>query len=354
MQIFEQYATSVPRLVANESHWLEASENCVQGESMNIVVTGAAGFIGSHLAEGLVQAGHQVIGIDNFNDYYAPLIKHHNVQQIRSTGVEFLELDLATDDLGRYLPSIDVVYHCAAQPGISSKTGFQAYIRNNLTATENLLQSLIDNTSLRLFVNIATSSIYGAMAVAAEDVPPEPISYYGVTKLAAEQLVMSYHRQQKIPATSFRLFSVYGARERPDKLYPRLIHSIADGVPFPLFANSLSHKRSYTFVGDVVKALIKALDHNACIGEIINLGTPDSISTGQAIQVVEQIMGKKAHYEERAARPGDQRETVAVIDKAEKILGYTPNTIFTDGIQSEIAWFETLPMNLRSSYSAIG
>ena len=321
---------------------------------MKIVVTGVARFIGSHLAEAFATAGHHVIGIDNFNDYYAPLIKRHNAQQICNAGVELLELDLATDDLRRYLLDIDVVYHCAAQPGISRKTSFQTYVRNNLTTTENLLQTLIENTSLQLFVNIATSSIYGAMAVASEEVPPEPISYYGVTKLAAEQLVMSYHRQKKIPATSFRLFSVYGARERPDKLYPRLIHSIADGVPFPLFANSLSHKRSFTFVGDIVQGLVKALDHQACIGEIINLGTPDSISTGQAIQVVEQMMEKKACYEERAARPGDQQETIAVINKAEKILGYRPDTSFSDGIQSEIAWFEALPMNLRSSYSATG
>ncbi len=318
---------------------------------MRIVVTGAAGFIGSHLTEGLLQAGHQVIGIDNFSDYYAPLIKQNTAQQLRKAGAEIYQRDLATDALNRLLSGVDVVYHCAAQPGISQQTSWSTYVRNNLSATENLLQSLVSSASPQLFVNIATSSIYGATAIAAEDVAPEPISDYGVTKLAAEQLVMSYERQQKIPATSFRLFSVYGARERPDKLYPRLIYSLLDGVPFPLYASSLSHKRSFTFVGDIVRALVKALDQPACIGEIINLGTPDSISTRQAIEVVEQIIGQQARYEKQAARPGDQRETVALIHKAEKILGYHPDTPFAEGIRAEIAWFETLSTDLRSCYA---
>jgi nucleoside-diphosphate-sugar epimerase len=320
---------------------------------MKILVSGAAGFIGSHLAEALQREGHQVVGLDNFNDYYAPAIKRHNAQALQAAGCEVVEANLATDDLKPYLAGVEVVYHCAAQPGISSTTAFDIYMRNNLLATQNLAQASQDAASLAMFVNVATSSIYGLVATASEDRAPAPVSYYGVTKLAAEQLVMSYFRQKgRFPATSFRLFSVYGPRERPDKLYPRLIHSIVDGVPFPLFANSLHHKRSFTFVGDIVTALVKALQTEACIGEIVNLGTPESISTGQAIQIVEDLTGQRAKYVEKPARAGDQQETAAVIEKAEKLLGYHPATPFAEGIRSEIEWFKSLPDDVRPFYSS--
>jgi UDP-glucuronate 4-epimerase len=318
---------------------------------MKIVVTGAAGFIGSHLVEALLNQGHQVIGIDNFNDYYSPSIKCHNVEHIRATGGELVELDLATDDLKPYVKDANVVYHSAAQSGISRAVTFQPYVHNNLLATHKLLEALQDEPSLRLFVYVSTSSVYGATAVAAEDSVPTPISYYGVTKLAAEQLVMSYQRQRDFPACSLRLFSVYGARERPDKLYPRLIHSIVDGVPFPLYANSWNHKRSFTFVGDVVGAFVKALDTQACVGEIINIGSTDSIATGEAVEIVQDLLGAKANYILKPPRLGDQIQTQARVEKAKAILGYYPTTPFLEGIKHEIEWFLSLPMSVRSCYS---
>jgi len=317
---------------------------------MKILVTGAAGFIGSQLAEALLQQGHQVIGIDNFNPYYAPAIKRYHAQQISAAGCELLELDLASDDLRPYVEGVEVVYHPAAQPGISSSIPFRTFADNNINATQNLLEALTAAASVKLFVNIATSSIYGATALGSEESVPAPISHYGVTKLAAEQLVMAAYRHHRFPATSLRLFSVYGPRERPDKLYPRVIHSILDGVPFPLYANSLNHKRSFTFVGDVVKALLLALRTEACIGEIINVGTTESISTGQAIETVERIMGKRAVYLEKPPRIGDQEQTAAVIEKAERILGYHPDTPFSEGICSEIEWLKSMPPDLRACY----
>lgn len=319
---------------------------------MRILITGAAGFIGSHLAEALLAKGHEVIGIDNFSDYYAPAIKRHNAQTIQAAGCTLYEHDLASADLKAIMAGVEVVYHSAAQPGISSATPFSTYLRNNIEATQNLLDALQGNAKLQLFVNIGTSSIYGATATGDEDIVPAPISYYGVTKLAAEQLVLARHRDKAFPATSFRLFSVYGARERPDKLYPRVIRSIVDGVPFPLFANSWEHRRSFTFVGDIVKAFLKALETEACIGEIINIGTTDSLSTGEAIQLTEQVAGAKAIYIEKPPRPGDQKATAAKIEKAQRLLGYHPQTPFAEGIREEINWYKALPPDLRQYYGA--
>ncbi|MEO8393619.1 MAG: NAD-dependent epimerase/dehydratase family protein, partial [Chloroflexota bacterium] len=214
-----------------------------------------------------------------------------------------------------------------------------------------LLEALRDESHLSLFVYISTSSVYGSTAVAAEDGVPMPISNYGVTKLAAEQLVMSYQRERNFPACSLRLFSVYGARERPDKLYPRLIHSIVDGVPFPLYADSWNHKRSFTFVGDIVGALVKALDTGACIGEIINIGSTDSITTGEAIEIVQNKLEAKANYILKPSRQGDQIQTQARVEKAKAILGYYPTTPFSEGIEHEIKWFLALPQSVRSNYS---
>ena len=318
---------------------------------MKIVVTGAAGFIGSHLVEALLKEGHHVVGIDNFNDYYPSSIKRHNAQQIRAAEAELVDVDLATDDLKPYVKQADVVYHCAAQPGISRAVSFETYMRNNITATHQLLEALQGESSLRLFAYISTSSVYGATAVAAEDGVPMPISNYGVTKLAAEQLVMSYQRDRGFPACSLRLFSVYGTRERPDKLYPRLIHSIVDGVPFPLFDNSWHHKRSFTFVGDVVGAFVRVLDTPACVGEIINIGSTDSITTGEAIEIVQAALGAKANYILKPSRLGDQIQTQARVEKAKAILDYYPTTSFANGIQDEIEWFLALPKEVRSCYS---
>lgn len=318
---------------------------------MKILVTGAAGFIGSHLVEALLKNGHQVIGLDNFNDYYAPAIKRHTGAALQKRGCEVIECDLVDDDLQPYLADVEVIYHTAAQPGISSKSTFEVYLRNNILATQRLVAAAEKTPSLRLLVNVSSSSVYGGLATVAEEAAPQPISYYGITKLTAEQLIMAKFYERGLPATSLRLYSVYGARERPDKLYPRLIHSIVDGVPFPVFANSWDHRRSFTFVGDVVQAFLQALVCPACVGEIINIGTTEAISTGQAIRTVEQLMGKPANYVEKPPRTGDQQQTEAVITKAAQLLGYHPTTPFVKGIQSEIEWFEALPPELRAYYS---
>lgn len=317
---------------------------------MRILITGAAGFIGSHLAERLAKQGHDVLAVDNFDAYYADAIKRYNATQIAAAGVETIDLDLVSDDLSALLAGVEVVYHVAAQPGISGTATFAHYIRNNIHATQQLLTAAQQSGTMRLFLNVATSSIYGKMAVGSEDTAPQPISHYGVTKLTAEQLVLARFRESGFPAASFRLFSVYGPRERPDKLYPRVIRSIVDQVPFPLYANSWDHIRSFTYVQDVIDAFVNALETEAIVGEIINIGTTETLTTGEAIQITENVAGAKAVYINKPARPGDQKHTAAVVEKAHRLLDYQPSTPFVEGIAAEIAWFNALPAELRAHY----
>jgi nucleoside-diphosphate-sugar epimerase len=307
---------------------------------MNILITGVAGFIGSHLAERLVALGHSVRGIDCFTDYYARALKELNAQQVADCGVETLTVDLAEHELDEAVDGIEFVYHAAAQPGISATTPFEAYVRNNLTATYRLAQAVKGSPALRGFVNISTSSVYGADATGPETTECRPTSYYGVTKLAAEQLVLAYARDQGFPACSLRLFSVYGPRERPEKLYPKMIRSILEGREFPLYEGSEHHLRSYTYVGDIIDGLVAVLDSfESCVGEIFNIGTDVAITTGEGIRTVEDILGTPAKIAVKPKRPGDQLRTHANIDKACKLLGYNPTTTARDGLEKEVAWY---------------
>ena len=306
---------------------------------MRILVTGAAGFIGSHLAERLAAEGHSVVGLDCITDFYSPALKESNMRAVQARGVGTLRLDLASDDLSAAVADAEVIYHLAAQPGLSSRS-FQTYARDNFQATERLLEAARASRGLRLFVNIGTSSIYGKDATGDENTAPRPTSWYGVTKLAAEQLALAAQRSGDFPACSFRLFSVYGPRERPDKLYPRLIHSILSDEPFPLYEGSERHERSFTYVGDIVTGLLTALTHiDQCIGEIFNLGIDSAITTAEGIRIVEQIIGRPAHIERKPPRPGDQSRTHANIAKARAILGYHPATTPDEGLAAEVRWY---------------
>lgn len=308
---------------------------------MNILVTGAAGFVGSHLAERLVALGHAVWGVDCFTDYYARVLKELNANTLTSKGVTFMPLDLAEDDLSPAVKDVDVVYHLAAQPGISTTVTFETYARNNITATYRLLEAVKQVSSFRCFINVSTSSVYGFEATGDEMSEPKPTSYYGVTKLAAEQLVLSYTRDQGFPACSLRLFSVYGPRERPEKLYPKLIRSILEDSEFPLFEGSEQHWRSYTYVGDAVDGLVAALDNlDQCVGEIFNIGTDTAITTGEGMRIVEEIIGKQARITRRPRRSGDQTKTQANIEKARRVLGYTPTTTAREGLEKEVEWYK--------------
>ena len=307
---------------------------------MKILVTGAAGFIGSHLSERLCALGHDVVGLDCFTDYYPRTLKELNAADVRAAGAELLTLDLAVDDLAPVLDGVEVIYHLAAQPGIASHVSFWDYERNNIRATQRLLEQAEQSDTLYLFVNVATSSVYGADATRDEDTVPEPTSHYGVTKLAAEQLVLAAARDRGFPSCSLRLFSVYGPRERPEKLYPKLIHAILSGTPFPLFESSRSHLRSYSFVGDIVDGFCAVLPHREnALGQIFNIGTDQAMTTGEGIDIVEALIGQDAQFEIKPPRSGDQLRTHANIDKARRLLGYEPRVHPREGLAEVVRWY---------------
>ena len=309
---------------------------------MNILVTGAAGFIGSHTAERLQSLGHNVYGIDNFSDYYDVELKKLNAKAIEDKGVKVLTLDLRTSNLIEELPNnIDYIFHFSAQPGISATSTFEDYFSNNIIATKNLIDYALQLSSFKLFVNIGTSSIYGLEATFTEDVAPKPASYYGVTKLAAEQLVLQKSREKQMKSCSLRLYSVIGPRERPEKMYTKLIECGFNNDTFPLFEGSDKHLRSFTYVGDIVDGVVSVLGKEAIVdGEIINLGTEVEHTTQEGIEAVEAVLGKTIKINIIPKRVGDQLRTKANIDKARRLLNYNPQTTLLESVKQQVDWYK--------------
>ncbi len=313
--------------------------------TVRVLITGCAGYIGSNLAIRLVGSGWEVIGVDAFTDYYSVGLKRATGSMLKAKGVVLLEADLVDStgslqaDLGECLENVDAVVHLAAQPGISATTLWEDYNRNNVVATHRLLE-LAKRAGVKRFVNISSSSVYGLRAMDSEVGEPKPASWYGETKLAAELEAMGAHRLSGFPACSLRLFSVYGERERPDKVFPRLIRAIANGEEFPLFEGSWEHQRSFTYVGDICEAISGVLSNwDRAEGEIFNVGTDQCFTTGEAIETVQEIMGKKARIKMLPPRPGDQAATHANIEKIRKTLGWEPKTSLGVGLERMVKWY---------------
>jgi nucleoside-diphosphate-sugar epimerase len=309
---------------------------------MKILVTGAVGFIGSHTAERLKQLGHDVLGVDNFSPYYSEELKKMNETALNKIGVQVLNTDLRNDNLISELPKdIEYIFHFAAQPGISASSSFEDYFSNNIIATKNVIDYALQLPDLKLFVNIGTSSIYGLEATFPENVAPKPASHYGVTKLAAEQLVLQKSREKQMDACSLRLYSVFGPRERPEKMYTKLIACGFNNNEFPLFDGSSKHLRSFTYVGDIVDGIVSVIGKETSVnGEIINLGTEVEHTTQEGIDAVEQVMGMQIKMNHVSARAGDQWRTKANIDKARKLLDYNPQTTLLEGVDKQVAWYK--------------
>lgn len=306
---------------------------------MKVLVTGAAGFVGSHVAEALARQGHHVTGLDAFTPFYDLRLKEENARAVEAAGGHIARLDLATGDLSAVVRDAEVILHLAAQPGLSDWTTFDDYVKNNVVATGRLLAAVQAAGTDPRFVHISTSSIYGAEATGDEKTLPAPTSVYGVTKLAAEQLVLARHREGALRACVLRIFSVYGPRERPDKLYPRLIRSILEGTEITLFEGSEKHSRSFSFVGDIVKGTLAVLERwSVAAGEIFNIGSDVESTTGEGLATVERLTGTRARVARLPRRSGDQLRTHANIEKARRLLGYSPSTSLEEGLRAEIEW----------------
>ncbi len=309
---------------------------------MKILVTGAVGFIGSHTAERLQKIGHEVVGVDNFNDYYSLELKELNEKALNEKGITVLKLDLREiTDINKLPKDINYIFHYAAQPGISSTSTFEDYFTNNVIATKNLIDYALQLDDLKLLVNIGTSSIYGLEATFPEDVAPKPASHYGVTKLTAEQLVLQKSREQQFKSCSLRLYSVIGPRERPEKMYTKLIACGLNGEAFPLYEGSDKHLRSFTYVGDIVDGVVSVIGNEDKVnGEIINLGTEVEHTTQDGIDAVEKVLGKPIKINVIAKRAGDQLRTKANIDKARKLLNYNPKTTLLESVEKQVEWYK--------------
>ncbi len=305
---------------------------------MTCLVTGCAGFIGSHLAERLLAEGRKVIGIDCFTDYYARSVKERNLASFQShPNFTFSERDLSTDELTDIVDGAEVVFHLAGMPGLNrSWTDFDGYNRHNLTATHRLLEALRSRAGLRKFVYVSTSSVYGRYASGDESLPTRPSSPYGVTKLAGENLARVFHDEFGIPSVVLRYFSVYGPRQRPDMGYHLFIDAILKGNPIKLTGDGLQ-VRGNTYVSDCVDATMMAGFH-ALPGETFNVGGGELTTVIEIIRKIERIAGRPAIIERHPNRKGDQIATGADVGKLARHLGWKPTTTLDEGLAEQIAW----------------
>src|SRR6202158_4859911 len=260
-------------------------------QSGRVVVTGAAGFIGSHLCERLLALGHEVVGVDSFTDYYDRARKEQNLEASRANpDFKFEELDLVDGDLGPVLQGAQVVYHLAGQPGVRPSWGsqFDRYVRDNVLATQRLLECLKE-TPVDRFVFAGSSSVSGAAEVfpTKESALPRPVSPYGVTKLAAEHMALLYTKNFGIPAVSVRYFTVYGPRQRPDMAFSRFMQAIVDGQAIEVYGDG-EQTREFTYVSDAVEGTIKAATKDV-VGQVFNLGGGSRVTVNRVLATLEDI-----------------------------------------------------------------
>lgn len=308
---------------------------------MHCIVTGAAGFIGSHLCEHLLADGHAVVGIDCFTPYYPRPVKERNLAGFRGhPRFTFHELDLSVGVPANAVHGAEWVFHLAAMPGLTrSWLEFDTYNRHNLTATHRLLESLKGSLTLQRLIYASTSSVYGKYASGDESLPTRPSSPYGITKLAGEQLCRVHADEFGVPAIVLRYFSVYGPRQRPEMGYNLFIDAVLKGKPITLTGDGLQ-VRGNTYVSDCVEATIRATA--AMPGEVFNLGGGELVTVIEAIRKIERITGKPAIIERHPPRKGDQLATAADVSKLFRHVGWKPTTGIDEGLTRQVEWQQSL------------
>jgi nucleoside-diphosphate-sugar epimerase len=313
------------------------------------LVTGAAGFIGSHLTAALLDSGADVTGIDCFTDYYPRAIKDANLEVNRGrAGFRFVEAALQHAPLDALLDGRTHVFHLAAQAGVRKSWGqdFRVYTDNNVDATQRLLEACVGR-ALHRFVYASSSSVYGDLVAIPmrEDALPQPVSPYGVTKLAAEQLCYLYHVNHGVPATSLRYFTVYGPRQRPDMAFNRFIRAALQHRPVTLYGDG-EQTRDFTFVSDAVAATIAAGERGVP-GRAYNVGGGSRVSVNQVLDIVGRLAGRPLDVRKEPAQKGDMRDTYADTSLARADLGFAPRVSLQEGLEAEYRWLSTTPALAR-------
>jgi UDP-glucuronate 4-epimerase len=310
------------------------------------LVTGAAGFVGSHTSEALLRLGHEVRGADALTDYYDPALKKANVAHLQDwAGFEFRGVDLLDADLADLLDGVDVVFHLAAQPGVraSWQSGFAVYAEANVLVTQRLLEAT-RQSGVQRFVYASSSSVYGRAASypTSEDAPTRPFSPYGVTKLAAEHLCSLYADNWGLPTVSLRYFTVYGPRQRPDMAMNRFISAALEGRPIPVYGDG-EQVRDFTFVEDVVAANLAAgTTSDLPPGTVLNVAGGGSITVNGLIELLQTTVGRPVHTAQQPRQPGDVLQTGGTIDLAGRLLGWRPQVAVPEGLARQVAWQQSL------------
>jgi nucleoside-diphosphate-sugar epimerase len=313
---------------------------------MHCLVTGVAGFIGSHLAERLLAEGHEVCGIDAFIDYYDRSIKEQNLQGPRSWNTfTFVEGNLVNISLLSLLEGVDWVFHQAAQAGVRASWGneFARYTDCNVLATQRLLETILRLGGVKRVIYASSSSVYGDSHTLPlhEDAPLHPYSPYGVTKLAAEHMCMLYHRNFGVPTVSLRYFTVYGPRQRPDMAFHRFCKSIIFHEPIHIYDDG-QQTRDFTYVSDIVEANILAAQSKAAPGQVINIAGGSRVTLQDAVQTLESISGTNLKIRYEARQHGDVRHTYADTTRAKQLLGYQPKVQLIEGLTNELEALDNL------------
>ena len=310
---------------------------------MKALVTGAAGFIGSHLTGALLDRGYEVTGLDSFSDYYPRPIKEANLAaNAGREGFRLIEGSVQHADLPALLENKTHVFHLAAQAGVRKSWGrdFRTYTENNVEATQLLLEACVGRP-LHRFVYASSSSLYGdsVSIPMREDALPQPVSPYGVTKLAAEQLCYLYFVNHRVPATSVRYFTVYGPRQRPDMAFNRFIRAALSGQPITLYGDG-EQTRDFTFVSDAVAATVAA-GEKGVPGRAYNVGGGSRVSVNHVLEIISRLAGKPLDVRREAVQKGDMRDTFADTTLARADLGFAPAVSLEAGLEAEYRWLST-------------
>lgn len=313
---------------------------------MRCVVTGAAGFVGSSLTDALLAAGHEVIGIDCFIDYYPRAIKERNLQAARqSKNFQFIEDSLLNVDLVKLLQGAHWIFHQAAQAGVRGSWGkdFEIYTDNNILATQRLLEAAKNSDvrkTLKKIVYASSSSVYGHAETlpTTEDILPQPISPYGVSKLAAEHLMVLYQKEFSVPTISLRYFTVYGPRQRPDMAFNRFIRAGLTGEQIVIYGDG-EQSRDFTFIDDIVAANIAAAQSTTS-ELVLNLGGGNRVTVNYVLDALRNIIGKDLNVRYQDRQYGDAQHTGADTARAKSALSFQPKVALEEGLRREVAWLK--------------